>query len=154
MAHMEQQMLEIARTTVSTTLAMRKQMLLGMPRFGSELRSEPEPSQTGPKFGPGFGVGAEPDQRSCPGFRGGPNLAELFRTGSEPQTRRSPHRCHPARCVVVALCATPLLPCTPHRRHPVHHVIVALHPMSLSPCAPRRHFPARRIKVWFANLRT
>jgi hypothetical protein len=27
MAHMEQQMLEIARTTVSTTLAMRKQML-------------------------------------------------------------------------------------------------------------------------------
>ena len=62
---------------------------VGMPRFGSELWFEPEPSRTGPKFGPGFGVGAEPDQRSRPGFGGGPNLAEPFRTGSEPRTGRS-----------------------------------------------------------------
>ena len=61
-----------------------------MLRFGSELWFEPEPSRTGPKFGPGFRVGAEPDQRSHPGFGGGPNLAGPFRTGSEPRTGRNP----------------------------------------------------------------
>jgi len=59
---------------------------LGLPPFGSELWSEPEPSRTGPKFSPGFRAGAEPDCRSSSGFRVGPNLAEPFRTGSEPQT--------------------------------------------------------------------
>ncbi len=60
-----------------------------LPRFGSELWSGPEPSRTGLRFGPGFGVGAEPDQRSGSGSGVGPNLAEPFRTGSEPQTRWS-----------------------------------------------------------------
>ena len=64
--------------------------LLGMPQFGSELWFEPEPSRTGPKFGPGFRVGAELDQWSHPGFGGGPNLAGPFRTGSEPRTGQNP----------------------------------------------------------------
>ena len=55
-----------------------------LPWFGSELWSGPEPSRTGPGFSPEFGAGAEPDHRSGPGFGVGLNLAELFRTGSEP----------------------------------------------------------------------
>ena len=57
---------------------------LGLLRFGSELWSGPEPSQTRPKFGPRFRVGAELDQRSRSRFGVGLNLAEPFRTGSEP----------------------------------------------------------------------
>ncbi len=63
--------------------------VVGLLQFGSELWSGPEPPRTGPKFGPGFGVGAEPDRRSGSGFGVGPNLAEPFRTGSEPRTGRS-----------------------------------------------------------------
>ena len=59
---------------------------LGLPRFGSELWSGPEPSRTGLKFGPGFRVGAEPDRRSRSRFGVGPNLAEPFRTRSGPRT--------------------------------------------------------------------
>ncbi len=62
---------------------------LELPWFGSELWSRPEPSRTRPRFSLGFGVGGEPDRRSGLGSRVGPNLAEPFRTRSEPQTRRS-----------------------------------------------------------------
>jgi hypothetical protein len=65
---------------------------LVLPRFGSELWSGPEPSRTGLGFGPESGAEAEPDQRSGSGSGVGPNLAEPFRTGSKPRTRRSkPH---------------------------------------------------------------
>ena len=54
---------------------------------------DPKPSRTGPRFGPGFGVGAEPVRRSGPVFGVGPNLR------SEPGPNPEPEGQHTVVCL-------------------------------------------------------
>jgi hypothetical protein len=112
-----------------------------MPRFGSELQSEPEPDRTRPKFSPGFRVGAKPDQRSCPGFGGG---GRTWRNHSEPGLNPEPEG---PLVVVAALCPTSSLPCAPHHRRPVPCIAIDLCPSSLSPCALCHCHSARHVVI-------
>ena len=53
-----------------------------MPMFGSELRFEPEPTRTGPRFGSGFKEIIEPNPRSGSRFREHAMGLNLFKPGS------------------------------------------------------------------------
>src|SRR5271168_2998042 len=77
-----------ARKNISALSGHCNLTLIGLPQFGSELKFEPEPCRTGPKFGSRFGIFVEPNLWSSSRFGEILDLPNLVEPGSNQTFRR------------------------------------------------------------------